>query len=673
MMTFLFPGFLWFAGLMALPVIIHFFNFQRARKVYFTNVALLRTVKQTTNARNRWKDLVVMLLRMMFILALVAAFAQPIIPQGGQEQPTEFVQVFVDNSYSLQNEQANRPIFNIAQNYASRVAGLFPKSTRYQLLDNGFDQGSLYYISADKLSDQVFELDYSNTGRPLAQILARQQQALDAQAGGAPSDFFVISDFQRSSMGSLANVSLSPDHQYHLVQVMPTAQTNAAIDTVVLTNPIVRVKESNSLRVKIRNYSDERLEALNVKLFIGGRQASANVVSIAPLSYEVLELNFLLSSAEPQSCRISAEDYPVTFDNDYHFVLKAAPNVSIVTISASPNRFLETVFETESIFETQHFSVGSVDYSVLKQADLIVLHGLRTLSASLRDALLDAAAQQAQLVVFPAANFDQQAYEGLLQMPLYPKTPEPQAAMSALAPPDEQNPFYEGVFEKVDARMEMPKAISLMGWNGGSHILQYKGGMPFLSQIRWAGSQAYLFTSPLDTDLTNLPKHALFVPIMYRIALSGQQKAERLAWSFDEDVATIKLDSISKGDIFQLGETGFIPHQRVVNGQLMMDIPKKGVAAGVYDLVELTEKVKKGQIAFNLSRTESQLTVWDNDELANFFEATDNVHIYRATNEEIFEKDFMMENKAIPLWRYFLIASLIILLLEQLLIRIGRK
>jgi hypothetical protein len=42
-MQFLFPTFLWSLLAVGVPIAIHLFNFRRTRRVYFSNVSLLKT------------------------------------------------------------------------------------------------------------------------------------------------------------------------------------------------------------------------------------------------------------------------------------------------------------------------------------------------------------------------------------------------------------------------------------------------------------------------------------------------------------------------------------------------------------------------------------------------------------------------------------------------------
>ena len=673
-MSFLFPSFLWATALAAIPIVIHFFNFQRARKVYFTNVALLKTVKETTNAKSRWKDIIVMLMRILFITCLALAFAQPFIDQGDGKAPSSFVHVYMDNSLSMENEQANRPMLNMAQNFGAKITELFPKKTRYQLLDNTFSGGSNYYLTQDKFEEKAFEVAYGNSGRNFQTVHERQLMAWDKNQGTGSSDFFFISDFQKSTTGSLQDLDIDTLHNYHLVHIEPTSRVNISIDTAYLDKPVIRVNEQNTIKVSIKNHSEEKAENLNIKFFIGDQQASANTINVEAGSFELLEMTFQISDASPKACRIEIEDYPVSFDNSYFFTLQAAPEVKVVTISGKDNIYLRDVFSGEDVFSSTHFLLGSIDYSAIAEADLIVLESVSPLPPSLTQAILDASERGGSIAIFPPSDIDQAQYESLTQIALYPKKVLPQDVMTGLDIPSDNNPFFDGVFEKLDQRMEMPTAIPVLGWNGGSPILKFKTGLPFMSKFTWGNGEMFIFASPLDKNSTSLPRHALFVPIMYRAALSQQKETGKLAWSFDEKNANILLDSLGKGDIFQLGGTGLIPVQRASGNTLILEIPKSGLAPGVYDLIHTKSKKSWAKIAFNTGKQESHLDAYSLEELKETFEGHKNVHVFAAADESRFAKAFIAENKAYPLWRQFLIAGLLFLLIEVLLIRfLGRK
>ena len=79
-MNFVYPAFLYALSLIAIPIIIHLFNFRRYRTVYFTNVKFLKEIKEETAVQSRLKHWLVLISRILAIIFLVLAFAQPIIP-----------------------------------------------------------------------------------------------------------------------------------------------------------------------------------------------------------------------------------------------------------------------------------------------------------------------------------------------------------------------------------------------------------------------------------------------------------------------------------------------------------------------------------------------------------------------------------------------------------------
>ena len=69
-MEFVNPGFLFALFAIAVPILIHLFNFRRFRKVYFTNVNFIRELKKKTQKQSRLKHLLVLLFRIFVIRKL---------------------------------------------------------------------------------------------------------------------------------------------------------------------------------------------------------------------------------------------------------------------------------------------------------------------------------------------------------------------------------------------------------------------------------------------------------------------------------------------------------------------------------------------------------------------------------------------------------------------------
>ena len=104
-MQFVNPLYLFGLLAIAIPVIIHLFNFRRFRRVYFTNVRFLQALKQQMQKQSQLRHLLILAMRILAIAALVMAFAQPFIPFSDKQSKLasrNAVSVFVDNSFSME-------------------------------------------------------------------------------------------------------------------------------------------------------------------------------------------------------------------------------------------------------------------------------------------------------------------------------------------------------------------------------------------------------------------------------------------------------------------------------------------------------------------------------------------------------------------------------------------
>ena len=81
-MQFVNPLFLIGLVAIAVPILVHLFNFRRYKKVYFSNVDLLQQLQSETKKQSQLRQLLVLLARILAIVFLVLAFAQPILPKG---------------------------------------------------------------------------------------------------------------------------------------------------------------------------------------------------------------------------------------------------------------------------------------------------------------------------------------------------------------------------------------------------------------------------------------------------------------------------------------------------------------------------------------------------------------------------------------------------------------
>jgi hypothetical protein len=676
--NFLYPQFLF--GLLAvfIPIVIHLFNLQKPRKVLFPNVKFLKQVKQSTSNKLKLKHLLILLSRICFIIFLVLTFAQPFLinKDSGNMKGTPFVSLYLDNSFSMQNELAQDKALDVGVKSIQQLTELFPGTTSYGFLTNDFEGKDQYYRNKDKINERISEINFSNNYRKASDILQRQEQSLLLQ--GAKNKHIVwFSDFQKSTLGDLSSLSFDSTVNYHLVPIQNTDISNVSVDSTWLSNPLVKAGENNTLEVNLLNSGSKEVRELTVKLYIDNIQVSSAVVDIKPDSYSSASFVFNINGEGQKKAFIRFEDYPVVFDNDYYLTLNVSPKINILHLYDKDGSYISNVYSNETIFEPNNSRSGDFDYSKIASANLIVLDGVNTISAALLKPLKDFVEQGGSLLVFPDKDSDKKSYENFAsQFQLLPpelvKPDTTQKLASELLPPDFSNPFFNNVFEKKDSRMAMPFAYPSVKWGRrGDAILRYKNSDPYLSSVSFGKGTLYLSASPIENESTSFHKHSLFVPVMYKIAFNSIVSAERLSYSFQEATIPVDLNNekILPNAIYTLEAKDFnmIPAQWMSGGKLVLDLPSEQMRAGFYDL-KLNGKTEKS-IAVNYGKKESKMDYYTQDELKKITEKYKNVKIYNAETSDQFVDSFRQDNIGTPLWKYFLVGALLLLMVETLLIR----
>ena len=104
-MNFLNPSAFWFLGFMIIPIIIHFLNRFKVKKVSFSTIQFIKELESSSIKRIKLEELLLLLIRILIIFFLVILFANPVtkgfLPSwlvSDQDSITIFV---IDNSASM--------------------------------------------------------------------------------------------------------------------------------------------------------------------------------------------------------------------------------------------------------------------------------------------------------------------------------------------------------------------------------------------------------------------------------------------------------------------------------------------------------------------------------------------------------------------------------------------
>ena len=666
-MRFLYPEFLFGLFVLAIPIIIHLFNFRKSKKIYFSSIRFLENIKKSTSQKLKLKHLLILFARLLFLLLLVLAFAQPYLPSADKNPQVESVYIYLDNSYSMSNRvDGTITGLNQGMDYVNKILNLYPENTSYKFLTNDFAPFSNTLKSKSEIEELLTELRMSTISRTLPEAYARLKShtLLQSEKG---KDLFIISDFQKSTLGNPDQLEIDSSDQVFIAPLFFNATKNIFVDSMYLSNPFLVASEKNQLNIVVHNAGFEDATDLPVKLFINEIQSSSSMVSIPAGSSTALDFELNYNLEKVNKCRISFEDYPVTFDNDFYFVLMLGNKINIMEIKSteaiSP---IEQVYGNTTLFNFQSQLVTNLDYSLIQQVDLVIVDGLRDIDISLSEALNEFVDQGGTLCIIPGKNPDLESYKNILSSIALVTN---DTAKVEISMPDLSDPFYENRFESKNEQIDMPDALPVFDWRGQQmDMLKLRNEQSFMSAFRGNGTK-FILGSPLEDQFTNFHRHALFVPVMYRMASMSKRSFEKPYYEINEPTIRLRLDSLHKQDIFVLADakTELIPNQRINTNELFLEVPRNTLNPGFYDLKH-DEKID-AVLAFNLEKAESYLEQLSVDEINALFSSYKNVTIFNTNDADNFSNEVKKNKFGVPLWKYAIMLSLLFLLAEVLLIR----
>lgn len=682
-MNFLYPQFLWALLAIAIPIIIHLFNFKRFKKVYFSDLKLLKEVEMETSKKSNLKHLLILLSRFLAIAALVFAFAQPYFNKNkaGSSQGEKLVSVYLDNSFSMNNVAQEFTLLDKAKEQAENIAKLYKQSDKFQLITNDFELKHQRFVTRQEFIDLVQEVSPSSVTRVLSQVEQKQLDFLNKEESQNKLGYYV-SDFQKSTT-DFDNLKQDSSFTTSFVHLSPELTGNVFIDSVWFDSPIRVVKKKENLSAKIVNNSEDDIQ-VKVELFINGASEGFMNQDISANSFSEINLNYTINSPGIVKAKLLISEYPnpvSTFDDAFYFSYLLDETAKVLVINENSSYLNNTsgsinqLFKNDGYFKIKNTSTGSINYSEFGSSNVIILNGLNELSSGLVSELMKYTEGGGTVVYFPGTKLKlNSANEFLLALEAgrFMKKDTVNTKVNFL---DFEHPMFKDVFEKIPKNIDLPVInnsykLSVSSRSRVEKLMKLQSGNDFLSKFNYKNGSLYLFTVPLDKSFSNLTGHSVFVTSLLRIVENSGSK-QLLSQLISNETISLKdknydLESISIKNK-ELG-VDFIPETQRNRGEVKLFLPNEVSEAGNY-IIE-NEGKPMGCFGLNYDRLESYFESYSISELeSNILNASSSV--IDASNNSIESSNaselYKTETKW---WKLFILLALIFIALEILIIKL---
>ena len=670
-MQLLYPWFL--LGLLAIvvPVVIHLLQLRRPQRVVFTNTAVIRQVELVATRNRKVQQLLVLLTRVVAVAALVFVFCQPFI-QAKETRSVAGIDVLLDSSFSMQLSDVT----------GSSLLGKAIEEAQ-QLSEGAVNQFRLLNTGRRVLSKAIYQDKLGELHPTVKSAVA--EYGIGDNGKGSENSMYLFSDFQKNTFSVGILDKLMTRKEIVLVPLHGQPVGNVYVDSIWVDDAFLRVRTNVGMHVRLRNGGSIAVTDCPVKVFLGKRQVAAFRVTVGPGEVVSSMVQLQLENEQLALGRVVTEDAPVIFDNTFYFTLQPAAVIRVLEIGAEP--VTRQLYANEPLFDYTFSKVQNVDYGAMRQANLVLLNELPSLDAGLRNGLQAVVKRGGSVVVVPTASTNARAsYQqlfrdlglGAVQWEDGAATPE----LREVAMPNAREPFFRDVFGVQSRAVTMPRAAPVLRWaRTGADILRLRDGESYLAKFASGDGQVYVFSAPFAKEYSDFTVQALFVPVMYRMAMLSYQNEQLPAYGLTQAVVNLQLP-IANGSESESADAAnlklvkdsltLIPGQRVVGQETRMELPEGMNEAGFYQ-VQRQGKVLT-TLAFNQDKRESELTAYSADELRQLVGPNrPNVRVVEAGTAGAGLAKLRDEQTGTPLWRYFLGLALLALLAEALLVRFGKR
>ena len=669
--SFLYPQFLWAFALLAIPVAIHLFNFRKYKEIHFPNTLFLKSIKEQSKAANHLKNLLILLLRLLAFSFLILAFALPFSSIGGANTKQSNLHAFyLDNSFSMNNAAEGGRLIDEAKKKIEALVKNLPNSDYFLLTTNDFEGKHRRHLDKKTFLEELNLVDESPHSRTLSEIYLRQQSDL----GEENAELYWLSDFQKG-MNDFNKKKIDSLSTLFIIPIEASLKNNVSLDSCWFDSPIRKTQSPEELKIKVTNHGDKNLENITIRLSINNEQKAFATLNLKAEKSEIVALTYSVAQPQLINGKIEVDDSPILFDNTFYFTYDIRKKTNVLQISEKiSNPSFDKLFYKDSSVVFSKQNISQLDYSALKENDLIVLDELQNYSSGLAQELLKFTQNGGSILLIPSKNGNLSALTSTLQIDEINLWDSSSTALSRF---NTQNEFFNNVFAKKDLpeneKLNLPTIkghykISNNFIGGKEILLPFQNNDPYLVRYQTGNAAVYVLSSPL----ANFAQHWLFPTVMYRIILT----------SISSDVLFQNIHQNLQIPLKNKNNTGSTQYTLSDNkNEYALNIAKTGdhpflfssnnvEEAGIYNLTK--NKIVFDALALNYSREESSMIFMNEDDLKNTLGEGKNVHFINASELKTSSSAADLLSKK-EYWKHFIIAALLLLLAEVLVIRFWKN
>jgi hypothetical protein len=700
-MTFLNPSILFALTAIAIPIIIHFFNLRKLKKVEFSTLMFLKELQKSKMKRIKLKQLLLLLFRILVIVFLVLTFANPVYKGiAGDNSGSSASVIIIDNSFSMAGKDAYGEYLEQAKTSANDIISTLNPYDEVIIIPSsefGKDTPKYWTNTQTNFRDSIKNISISykdfnvNEGLEISKNILAKSYSLN-------KNIFLISDFQKNNLNSGRQINTFGETSFYAINIGQREINNISLEDLKIESAIIEKGRDVKLSVNLHNYSKYNVTNKKVNVYAKSNDSnyvlkSEKVFDLQSSENKKIELTFKAEKSGSNSGMIelvldNAQDDEIKYDNKIYFSFYIPEKFNIAVIG-NDTRFIKLAIESASSLLNEPSKDKSENLMIsefssipanITNFNILFLAGLEKLSSSEIEGLSNFVNNGGTIYILPSQNIDLVSYNNLTgKMNAakinYLNTDTDINKSLKFSRVNFEHPLLSGIFKNDKLNftsekflLDSPEIKSYFVLTPGEKditLIELSNNKPFLIENNYGQGRVILNAVSANDKMSDFPMKTIFVPLIIRSVFYSAGNVSNTDYTIGKNnVVYISGLSKIKNITNPAGQTFSYD---LLQNSFYIALPYSSFLSmpGVYTFSDST-KTGKTEFALNFNYAESNLAKEENKEIENYFKQSfKNV---KLVNDITGIKQSIKETKSgLELWKYFLILALLFIAAEIIL------
>ncbi|KAA3609861.1 MAG: hypothetical protein D8M58_08545 [Calditrichaeota bacterium] len=653
----------------SIPILLHFLSRKKARKMPFSSIKFLKVIENQRIKRVKLYQFLLILVRTLFIVFLVIAFARPTVTSllgnvSGNAQTTAVI--IIDDSYSMQAFASSQTYMEIAKQQLSEIVAVFNTQDKVFLL-SGFDKKPVLINSLNR-DKSLKNIKPSNAVLNLERLLI-SADSLFTTHPNLNNELYILSDFKLTDHKPFAEYSFNSTPNFKAYKIdlaQEPSFKNVSIDSIVLNNQLIETGSTINISAYISNHDPQNKMETNLNLYNEDMRVAMSFVELQPGESKVVEIPFVPQKPGTHYLNLQIDEDDLFVDNKFYFSLFMKEKIKALFVSdltADKISLATKVLSQNSLFDIDPKRQNEWPGTNLSLYDFVILNDFENTSEANIEKLGAYLKSGKSILVIPGEKLTVADYNNFfkkLESPVRFGKINSGGPNSFYSLENEKaaNSIFDALFRDKKNPFSPPKIFRYYTQTGfDKSMINLSNRNTFLSK----SGGLYVFSSAFSQNWSSFEINGLFLPLLYRSFYIAAQTKNPLSGSIVSGEAVVfNSDGINIENRFSI---------KPPNNSSISVIPKSmrnklyfdgGIAVdpGFYLLMENQNVI--GAIAANHSA----------DELKKPFISSSSFEFdLKTLDSDKLNQQILNARTGFELWLVFLILALSMLLLEQVLIK----